>query len=296
MKELQALLEKLEKFQETMGIVNNYYLQHKTLDGCSCLPAEEIEQLTADMTQESRAESRPYENYILANNLAAISQVKTRLQELVCLTEPVYVEWEFHGGCAKTDQTSEQLQVFFDSQPSQEICAELRRVGFQWTTDVGAWQQQISASVFQMVDRLECLRPIFGGLPSHLHRWAVQEHIRRTAAVPVEAWRAIQYDLSAGERITVEFCKLTRMRFPGLLMDGPAQAAQARELARMFRADPKAAANQMTLTVAGYVVGAEMPREIEQQAEALMARLTKYKALLQEGKANSRPHRKLQER
>ena len=50
----------LESSQERMKAVNAYYRKHKTLDGCSCIPASIIESLKSDMANSWHPEDKPY--------------------------------------------------------------------------------------------------------------------------------------------------------------------------------------------------------------------------------------------
>ncbi len=88
--------------------------------------------------------------------------------------------------------------------------------------------------------------------------------------------------MSVEERLAVDFCKLVRQCFPNSAADGPAEAEQAAELVQMFLADGKRTADQMVLTVAGFVIGTEVSQEIKDRADNLMTRLARYKNSVQE--------------
>jgi len=169
---LKAKLKRLERFQETMKAVNAYYRKNKTMDGCPHLSAEDIEKLKAEMARSWRADPRPYESYALSNNNAAIRQVKGRIEELEKQAETVYMGWDFDGGFVDVDRAANRLQVFFDDKPDREICSAMRHNGFRWAPSVGAWQRQLNSNAIWAADRLECIRPLSGELPSTLQKKA----------------------------------------------------------------------------------------------------------------------------
>lgn len=82
--ELKAQLEGLEKLQDTMRAVNDYYRKHRTLDGCPHMSADQIETVRAamDLARGWRAEVKPFDSYALISNNAAIHQLKDRIEAL----------------------------------------------------------------------------------------------------------------------------------------------------------------------------------------------------------------------
>lgn len=273
---LKAKLRDLEALQDKMKAVNAYYRKHGTLDGCPQLPAEEVEKLRAGMARSWRAQPKPYESYLLTNNSASVRQVKARIEELTRQAESPYVGWEFDGGEVKVDQAANRLQVFFDSKPDRETCSAMRHGGFRWAPSVGAWQRQLNDNAIRAADQLKCIRPMFGYLPSELQEAAHREQSRHGAVWDGEDW-ANWNQMSVEERIVVSFQKLIRQRFPDSEADGPVESEQTAELVRMLLTDGKRAADQMILTIAGLTMGSEVSREIEEQAENLMASLARYR-------------------
>ena len=273
---LKAKLRDLEALQDKMKAVNAYYRKHGTLDGCPQLSAEELEKLRADMARNWRARPKPYESYLLTNNSASIRQVKARIEELTRQAETPYVGWEFDGGEVKVDQDANRLQVFFDSKPDRETCSAMRHGGFRWAPSVGAWQRQHNDNAIRAADQLKCIRPMFGYLPSELQKAAHREQNRPGAVWDGEDW-ANWNQMSVEERIVVSFQKLIRQQFPDSEADGPVESEQTSELVRMLLTDGKRAADQMILTIAGFTMGSEVSREIEEQAENLMASLARYR-------------------
>lgn len=284
---LKAKLERLEAFQNKMKAVNAYYRKHKTLDGCPELSAEEVEKLKAGMARNWRAQPKPYESYELSNNNAAIRQVKARIEELTRQAEVPYVGWEFDGGEVKADRDANRLQVFFDEKPSREVCSAMRHAGYRWAPSVGAWQRQLNDNAIRAADHLDCIRPLFGERPSDLQKTA--QRLQRQAGTAHEDADWADWDqMSVEERLVVDFCKLARQCFPGSVADGPAEAEQAAELVQMFLTDGKRTADQMVLTVAGFMIGTEVPQEIKDMGENLMTRLASYRNSVKEKSEHNR--------
>ena len=165
---LKLKLERLKQDQENMKAVNAYYRKNKTLDGCPGLTWEHIETLKAGMARSFRPVPKPYESYMLTNNNAEIRRVEKRIEELTRVAATEFTGWEFEGGRAEINREANRLQLFFDGKPDPNIRAELKSYGFRWAPSIGAWQRQLAEHVFSVADKLECIRPLSGKLPSQL--------------------------------------------------------------------------------------------------------------------------------
>ena len=261
---LEAKLEKLQQFQETMKAVNAYYRKNKTLDGCPDLSAEDIAKLKAEMARNWRAEPKPYESYALSNNNASIRQVKARIEELKKQAETVYIGWDFEGGFVDVDRAANRLQVFFDDKPEREVCAAMRHAGFRWAPSVGAWQRQLNSNAFYAADHLECIKPLPGVLPTELQKRA-QEVVQEEEPAA-----------TAGS-IAARYCDLLQLCYP-IQQDDTIRAAQTKEVAKYLLAEGKRGANQMSLAAAGF--GASFPDNaaVQELASALIKELAQYDA------------------
>lgn len=157
---LKVKLEGLEQDQASMKAVNAYYRKHKTLDGCPSLDPVQIEKLKASMARDQRPEPKPYPNFRLTNNNAAILQAKKRIEELTRMAETEYEGWAFDGGEMKMDRQANRLQVFFREKPDRDTCSAMRHSGFKWAPSVGAWQRQLTDNAIYAAKHLDCLRPL----------------------------------------------------------------------------------------------------------------------------------------
>lgn len=79
-----------------------------------------------------------------------------------------YTGWEFNGGHTAINTDANYLQVFFDEKPDDNIRAELKSNGFRWAPKISAWQQPLTDEVLAVADKVECIRPLDGTLPSEL--------------------------------------------------------------------------------------------------------------------------------
>ena len=167
---LKSKLERLQDEQETMKAVNAFYKKNGTLDGCPHIPLDAIEKLKAKMARSYRSKPKPYESFTLTNNGAEIRRVQARIEELSRQAATEYKGWEFNGGHAEINREANRLQLFFNGKPDADTRAALKREGFRWAPSAGAWQRQLNDRVFYAADRLECIHPLSGELPSALQR------------------------------------------------------------------------------------------------------------------------------
>ena len=172
---LKAKLAGLEAFQEKMKAVNAYYRKHGDLEGCPQLSAEEVDKLKAGMARSWRADSKPYESYVLTNNNAVIRQTKKRIEELSAKAKTEYEGWAFEGGEVKMNREINRLQVFFDAKPDRETCSAMRHSGFKWAPSVGAWQRQLTSNAIYAAKHLDCIRPLSGERPTQEQAAPVRE-------------------------------------------------------------------------------------------------------------------------
>lgn len=79
-----------------------------------------------------------------------------------------FTGWDFNGGYAAINTDANYLQVFFNEKPDDNTRAELKANGFHWAPKITAWQQPLTDEVLATADKVECIRPLDGTLPSEL--------------------------------------------------------------------------------------------------------------------------------
>lgn len=165
---LKKKLENLEESQEAMKLVNSYFREKGTLDGCPFLTTEQVQRLKSDMESGWHYGKSPYLPWQLSNNGAEIRRVKQRIEELERKAETVYAGWEFDGGYAEPCKEDNRLRIYFDEKPDEAVRLELKSNGFKWSPKAGAWQRQLTANAFHAADRIACIQPHTGERPAGL--------------------------------------------------------------------------------------------------------------------------------
>ena len=204
---LEAKLAGLEQSQENMKAVNAYFRRHKTLDGCTVLPPEQIEKLKADMAQSWHLDkSRPFQSFELSNNNAEIHRTRERIEALKSREQQGYAGWEFDGGRVEANKEANRLQIFFDEKPDAAVRDELKANGFRWAPSAGAWQRQLNSNAYRAAEHISCIQPVTGEDPTELQRKA-----QRTA--PAQEQPEQQKELSPDEHLTDEKIQTPRGTF-----------------------------------------------------------------------------------
>ncbi len=169
---LKKKLENLEESQEAMKLVNSYFREKGTLDGCPFLTPEQVQRLKSDMESSWHYGKSPYLPWQLSNNGAEIRRVKQRIGELERKAETVYAGWEFDGGYAEPCKEDNRLRIYFDEKPDEAVRSELKSNSFKWSPKAGAWQRQLTANAFYAADHIACIQPLTGEKPTELQRKA----------------------------------------------------------------------------------------------------------------------------
>lgn len=141
---LQKLREKLAQ-RELMKAVNAFYRKYGTLDSCSLLSSEDIEELKAGIGRNWRANPKPYESYRLSNSNQTIRSIKDRIAELEAKqTSPAPEDWEFEGSRVAMNQEENRVQILFDGKSDADIRSTLKHAGFRWAPSQAAWQRMLN--------------------------------------------------------------------------------------------------------------------------------------------------------
>ena len=163
---LQDRLQQEQNALDYCKAANAYYRKHKTLEGCPELTAEQVEKVTASMSQDWRKDPVPFPSYLLTNNNANIRRVRQRIEELSHKAE--FVGWTFPGGEARVNEAENRLQLIFEEKPDADQRQALKGEGFKWAPSQGAWQRQLNQNAIRAAARLDFLRPEDGTNPCQL--------------------------------------------------------------------------------------------------------------------------------
>lgn len=137
---LTAKLYCLEKNQDRMKEYNSYWKKNKTLVGFEGLTDEEAE--AVDKKINESYEKKPFATYQLSNNRQSIKSVKKRVEELETHKEDTFEPVEFDGGEVVANKDIDRIQFLFDGKPEEGVRNILKRHGFRWAPNQGAWQRQ----------------------------------------------------------------------------------------------------------------------------------------------------------
>jgi len=85
-----------------------------------------------------------FADYQLTNNSANIRRLKQRLQDEQKKESLETTEQEINGIKIVENADENRTQIFFPGKPSEEIRSQLKRNGFRWSPNAGAWQRHIS--------------------------------------------------------------------------------------------------------------------------------------------------------
>lgn len=161
---LTKKLEGLQKAQEYMKAVNDYYKATGTCQGFPGLSDEEAAKLEDGMKYHPW-DRKPFASASLSNNNQNINTTKKRIQQLTEAKELGYTGWTFEGGRVEANGDKNRLQIFFDEIPSEEVRTELKGWGFKWARSEGAWQRQLTDNAIYAASRIKAIQPTDGTDP-----------------------------------------------------------------------------------------------------------------------------------
>lgn len=145
-------LENLEKFQETMKIVNNAhkaYIKNPSLETLEAFNlSEDLIQRVINYVPRYSLEPHPFAPYQLTNNGAEIRRMKSRVEELEAKESRKESgeskETIFEGGRVLMNNEIDRIQIFYNEKPAYETIQKLKKNGFHWSPSNKAWQRQIT--------------------------------------------------------------------------------------------------------------------------------------------------------
>lgn len=156
---LRVKLDELERAQERRKAVNAAWRTAGKPDPAAaeawCKVAE-VSGLSADDVGKIRLEmarvrgwqpnTPPFPTYAVSNAAAEIRRVKTRIAELQQAAGAVRVD-EDHAVCRLIeDPADNRVRLVFPGKPADSVRALLKRFGFRWSPQAGAWQRHLNGA------------------------------------------------------------------------------------------------------------------------------------------------------
>jgi hypothetical protein len=109
-------------------------------------------------------EPHPYPPYSMTNNNANIRRIKARIETLGQVSSSADQDDREHDcGAYRVVEcfADNRVRVFFPGKPSDAVRSVLKRNGFRWSPDAGAWQRMLSGGIVEWLTRSDeggCLR------------------------------------------------------------------------------------------------------------------------------------------
>ncbi len=108
--------------------------------------------------KEARARITPdccgrvgFADYETANNRANLKRVEERIvieqreqERRTAIKDAGASEREFEGGRISEDAADNRLRIYFDRKPEYDMIQRLKRSGWRWSPNAGAWQRQLT--------------------------------------------------------------------------------------------------------------------------------------------------------
>lgn len=155
---LREKLAKLEKKQDAMKRANAIIRKHKAQE--SAVP----ELIALGLSEANAREAlKPdfcgrigFPNYELTNNNGNMRRIKQRIEALTKQAATVDQDDREHDcGVYRVVEcfADNRLRVYFDGKPPESVRSILKRNGFRWSPDAGAWQRMLSGGIVEWLTR-----------------------------------------------------------------------------------------------------------------------------------------------
>lgn len=112
---------------------------------------EKLERLE---NERNSIKARPHETWELTNVTGNIRETKLRIKRLEEQEQLVFPDIEFKGGKAIHNKEINRIQLIFDEKPNEEIRNKLKRNGFHWSRNEGAWQREFNKKTIWVTNSL----------------------------------------------------------------------------------------------------------------------------------------------
>lgn len=152
---LQAKIDELEKAHARKKAVN------------SALRLKNVEKGNAKLAELGYTEKQiqalrdggGFASWSLSSDNAEIKRCRERIEEIKSRAE--LVGWSFVGGEVVANQNQDRYQIVFDEIPDEETRTILKKSGFRWSRNNGAWQRMLNKNTLrEMRYYLPFLRPV----------------------------------------------------------------------------------------------------------------------------------------
>ena len=151
---LEAELLRLEARREMMKRVNREFRQGGW-EAVTGLSDEARERLKAASARHLGVGESPFPGYTLRNLGANIRRMRGRIEELARAAEEPQRDTVSGPGFSLEDCKAEnRIRFIFDSKPSEETRALLKREAFRWARSAGAWQRKASPAGWAAAERV----------------------------------------------------------------------------------------------------------------------------------------------
>lgn len=98
--------------------------------------------------------AREHEPWVLSNVTAKIRETKLRIKRLEEQEKLMFPDTNFKGGKAVHNKDINRIQLIFDGKPDEEIRKQLKRHGFHWSRNEGAWQREFNSRTIWVTETL----------------------------------------------------------------------------------------------------------------------------------------------
>lgn len=156
LEKLRAKLQTLEDWQESMKGINKIVKNTKFND------AQKVEALVNFGIPEEKTYKllapdfcgRIGFSYHLTNNNGNMKRIKDRIKQLESIEKLVTAEITINGIRIVQNVEANRLQMFFPGKPEEAVRNDLKRSGFRWSPNEGAWQRQINNNATYQAKRI----------------------------------------------------------------------------------------------------------------------------------------------
>jgi hypothetical protein len=157
---LREELAKLEAMQARMKAINTAHKQF--LKDAASLDKSTLSDKDKEKIRHYKPayswEPHPYPPYSMSNNNANMSRIKKRIATLGMVAASSDQDDKEHDcGAYRVVEcfADNRVRVFFPGKPSDVVRSVLKRNGFRWSPDAGAWQRMLNGGIVEWLTRTD---------------------------------------------------------------------------------------------------------------------------------------------